>query len=749
MPFPFVAPIKKELKEKLEKKELGGFDNHKLSPFVILSSGAVATNQSDGILNAIQRGEYTNAYKGCVITNHSALNMMYQTSKTILGYDLDGKMITIDGEEGRKISTPIVQSVEIDTDGGNNTLKSARVKVKVFSLKQLEFFDLFFLRPSMPVVLEYGWNTDLISKTNIDTHLLSKKSYGEYIDEVAAHFSDFKQSKVDYLLTLKNTKYNFDYMVGKITDFTYSPAEDGTYDIDLEISAGNELQLWMPMKQDNSTTATGNKLKGATPFQTWINKIYADFNMPNILTELKSADKAKQKSLEDTWKKEFFNWGMLNSQDKDKTVSFKQYISFKFVLELMRLSQVFSYKKEKLLFYYEDSAKTKPIIPMNSHKFMCSTSEDLIIPNAIPAFIRNPEKGKENELVLYASGSLQECKVNEKTFNIDSKEIYDSSGKKYELDTKAKYGNLLNVFLSYDAVLNAYNSSYTQADFINNVLAIVNQNTFGLCSLELMSQTDDITHSLKTLSIMDYKLMIKDWPKSQQSTDSYRFKIGPNSILKEFNFSMELSTLAQSQAMYQSQLNLNSIIENNGFDTTNNAQTIDNYKLFDLSYAKNSDGWFSVNEVEKRIVLAAAEDTAKKKKETGMTSNPPNPEDTDKKPTELAELIKAKSVKFKSVINNKTNIKTYIFLDKGIIQDHIKKEESGSALTYLDVTLAIDGTSGFSCGEYFQIDGIPEIYNKNGYFQITNVKQGIDENGWKTTIEAGYRIDVEKAYPKK
>ena len=171
--------------------------------------------------------------------------------------------------------------------------------------------------------------------------------------------------------------------------------------------------------------------------------------------------------------------------------------------------------------------------------------------------------------------------------------------------------------------------------------------------------------------------------------------------------------------------------------------------MFDLSYAKNSDGWFSVNEIEKRIVLAAAEDTAKKKKETGMTPNPPKTEDTDKKPTELAELIRAKSVKFKSVINNKTNIKTYIFLDKGIIQEHIKKEQSGSALTYLDVTLAIDGTSWFSCGEYFQIDGIPEIYNKNGYFQITNVKQGIDENGWKTTIEAGYRIDVEKAYPKK
>jgi hypothetical protein len=56
--------------------------------------------------------------------------------------------------------------------------------------------------------------------------------------------------------------------------------------------------------------------------------------------------------------------------------------------------------------------------------------------------------------------------------------------------------------------------------------------------------------------------------------------------------------------------------------------------------------------------------------------------------------------------------------------------------------------AGLSCGEYFQIDGIPEIYNKNGIFQITNVKQGIDESGWKTTIEAGYRVNVAAVIPK-
>ena len=55
--------------------------------------------------------------------------------------------------------------------------------------------------------------------------------------------------------------------------------------------------------------------------------------------------------------------------------------------------------------------------------------------------------------------------------------------------------------------------------------------------------------------------------------------------------------------------------------------------------------------------------------------------------------------------------------------------------------------AGLSCGEYFQIDGIPEIYNQNGIFQTTNVKQGIDDSGWKTTIEAGYRVNIEAVTP--
>lgn len=737
MPFPFIAPLKPWIKKKLEHREKFSYEQFKLSPFVIMSSGAVVTNSKDAdVKKLIKEGAYgSDSFRGCVISNQSEFSKLYQTSDTILGYDLNGKAITITGEKDRKISTPIIQSVEIDTDGGNNTLKSAKIKVKCFSLKQLEMFDLFFLRPSMNVILEYGWNTDIVGKTNIDSVLFAKKKHETYVNEFAGLFNDANIAKSKYLETLETTDGNYDFMAGKVTEFTYSPAEDGTYDVDLEISAGNELQLWMPMKQSNtdSTTAKKDKVK-EPPYNTWLRRISADFNLPDIV-----------KLDEATWKNEFFNWHQMNTKDKDKVVSFDEYVSFKLILELLQNSQVFKSNTNKIKFnYFEDAAKTKPVIPMNSNKFMISSTEDVIIPNKLPKFKFSSDANKKNVLVIDGEPT-QDCSVNGKSFNLkDSSILYDLNDNQQSLSNDKVYGNLLNMFFKYEAIIAIYKQAFTQADFINGILDMVNNATYGVCKLELMSISDDPGASGKALQIIDYKLYTKPDSIAEEQS-AYRFKIGPiGSIVTDFNFSMELGTLAQAQALYQSQLNLDSIMRGEELTGPNNAQLKDEaYTLFDMSYARNSDGYFSVNEVEKVIVTQAAINNKKKSVTYGLKSA--DATDTAVKEVQnLEEVVKKKSIKFK--VGNTS--KTFIFLDTGLIKEKIKPETKGSALTFLEISLAIEGMAGFSCGEYFQIDGIPEMYNRNGIFQITNVKQGLDENGWKTTIEAGYRINVEAISPK-
>ena len=97
-----------------------------------------------------------------------------------------------------------------------------------------------------------------------------------------------------------------------------------------------------------------------------------------------------------------------------------------------------------------------------------------------------------------------------------------------------------------------------------------------------------------------------------------------------------------------------------------------------------------------------------------------------------------KSIKFKF----KDGVKVTIFTDGDFIKKKISapKQDAKSTLSPIDVTLVLDGINGFNCGEYFRINGVPEIYNQIGVFQITNTKHSVSPEGWRTTLEAQFRI---------
>ena len=128
------------------------------------------------------------------------------------------------------------------------------------------------------------------------------------------------------------------------------------------------------------------------------------------------------------------------------------------------------------------------------------------------------------------------------------------------------------------------------------------------------------------------------------------------------------------------------------------------------------------------------EDAVKKR----TTTEPEKAEANEAK--SITELIEEKSIKFKF---DKNTSKTLIYTDGEFIKKSIGTavEEQRSSLTPIEITITIDGMSGFSCGEYFKIDGVPEIYNQIGVFQITNTKHSVGTDGWKTTLEAAFRIN--------
>jgi hypothetical protein len=776
MPFPFLAPLKPEIVKILKERQALDLPNklkrNLLSPFVILSSAAVVQkhNPADGknaVRTMIEKNAWSSGkYKGCVVANTTDISKMYQLGKTLVGYDLDGKPIEVDGETGRRVSLPLIIKMDLDTDGGNNTLKTAKLEIKVFTLKQLEMFELFFLRPSMSVVLEWGWNVEIRDeKYTIDKKLFASKNHEDYLKQYIEIYSKtedaYKKAKVKYIAGLLETKGCYDFMAGKVVNFTYSPDADGTYNITLDISAGNELQLWTPLKQSTEKATTAGRKNEETgkpdDFQTWINKIAADLNNTKLARPYYGLTKSR-------WEKDFFNWNIVNKKQEDTKFSKDRYISFKLILEILNFNPSFSIAPKKIGYaYYLNKGNSHPIIPVTSHPNIISTTTEFILPGSIPKIII-PEAEKKNVIKMAgkwdAATSTYTAETTDVPINKDKRfaistdtkntsiSIYDINDNEVKVPS-ASTGNLLNVFFNYDTFVRAYQSSYTEADIITSLLQTFNDNMFGLCKLEIQKMDDSEDGS--PLSIIDTKIpVLKDIVT--KPADIYRFKIGAmESNVRNFEFNMELSTLMQAQSLYSTQLALKSALEKsaNPAEIDYAAPEMDKYQSADLSYSPNSDGYYSVNAIETLLVKDASAWNEKLQSMVDVDATKKG-EDKDKEKTaaaalkELKESLESKWTKFKLNPNDKNSpVYSLIYNDARLVQRYINiKREETTALTFLEITIVIDGLAGFSCGEYFHIDGVPEVYNINGYFQITNVKQAIAENGWTTTIEAGYRINT-------
>ena len=294
MEFPFLDQLKPWIKSKFDYRKNNKEQLNLLSPFVILSSPAIVTNQpnnSDDIAKMYSSGNYPqSAYKGCVISNSTNdSDRTYEKSFSTIGRDLNGKSIVVEGEKNRRVSPPIILSLEIDSLNGNNTLKTANLEIKVFTLKQLELFELFFLRPGMNVVLEYGHGqfSGFFKNVTIDKYLFAKKSHTNFIKDFFEIYSQKNETtKKDYIGILAETNGDYDFMAGRTTNFSYTIESDGSYNVKMEISAGNELQLWTPIKQGKLYAITSTKKAPVTDdYKSWVAKLVSDFNLPvDILT---------------------------------------------------------------------------------------------------------------------------------------------------------------------------------------------------------------------------------------------------------------------------------------------------------------------------------------------------------------------------------------------------------------------------------------------------------------------------------
>lgn len=809
--FPFLAPLSPWVTQVMQDREANPVSSMlQRQPFAILTSPALVvkggpdvytsdTNKRADAVKTLIKKPSAEAYKGCIIaSNINSTELSYSTGLTPVGIDFTGKVITVENETGRRVSTPIIESIDIDTDGANNTLKVAKVKVRCFTLKQLEMFELFFMKPGMNLIVEFGDSTlkyPNFNKVKAGESVTGKKLYQNGQSKEVTAFKDIKDALIpkvnyedfcgvsgsfykyfrsdsngqqDYINRVESSLGSFDLVAGKVTDYNFSVEDNGTYNVDIEISQGNQLSLATAHSKPNKTSKTTVPPKSIefTDFDAIKELIVSDFNLDSeTFGKLLTANLPNHKDKKG-WDLDLFNFLKINKEQQDTVASSDAYISLRFILKIL-MNYIVDTNIDKEFFKlmiptYEVDGKNIEMIPVVSHKSIISSSDQILFPrNNIPTIIGpTPPKKKGSKTAVKNEEKLTISKIDGRIgklldFHIDTDITKNITGEKSILirsdlndaSSDDVLGNALNIFIKYETVVKNWRATYTRMDFLEKILSVVNSHGYGLYNLIFGIPNENGQPSVFDHRFAPQKVI------TESEAQSYRFKPTTiNSIVKEFSFNFEMTNLVAGRTIFNSGKFL-ALAKSEQTGSTLDQLNLPSaaYKSIDNSTFGNADGWYSINTVElKRIEenFTKAKEAEKEKKQ--VKTEDQKPEETTKEEQDLSAIIKSKSVNFlidENDPNGKGRKVVLIYKDPTLIRNQItikKGDVNKPTVSPITVTITVDGFSGFRCGQYFNVDGIPEIYNKIGVFQITNTKHTIDKDGWKTTIEAEHRIITKK-----
>lgn len=142
---------------------------------------------------------------------------------------------------------PGIQSANI-TFYNRGALMKADISIKVFSIEQLQVFDLLYFRIGYTMLLEWGhtlYPGNIFNSQIGDYPLVERKDYST--EPLNVFFQEQGVTQNNVLDAIKRERlkssYNYDGMLGKIVNFNWKFNADGTYDISLQlISLGDIIE---------------------------------------------------------------------------------------------------------------------------------------------------------------------------------------------------------------------------------------------------------------------------------------------------------------------------------------------------------------------------------------------------------------------------------------------------------------------------------------------------------------------------
>lgn len=131
---------------------------------------------------------------------------------------------------------PGITSVNVSSKGSYGTLLLATVNFKVFSKEDLDNIEKVYFKPGFTALLEYGHSV-YVDNAGTVINMSSGKLYGD--DFFNSSETGRIENKIDELVS--STDHNYEALYGFIQNFSWSLAEDGSYDCSVKIVSKNHV----------------------------------------------------------------------------------------------------------------------------------------------------------------------------------------------------------------------------------------------------------------------------------------------------------------------------------------------------------------------------------------------------------------------------------------------------------------------------------------------------------------------------
>lgn len=654
---------------------------------------------------------------------------------------------------------PSLMNISCELNGANSSFPNLCRKItfnwKCNSLAQLNYMIPYFLTPRITCLVEWGWNNynrkSLVDLTDLD-----------WMNEM---FVDPSYT-LDWI---KESNGNYDAGLGFVTDYGFKMNENGGYDCFTTIINANRL---IEGEQIANKVVTVKQEQANLPVKSFYD--FADKNLLSIDSDTEEYINIRR-ALRLGEKVEDADGRVIDVIDniddrvfriKDDKISKNKtgfWLRMDLVQDIINAFFQISMENPKIAIIRSfDIMQTR----MCANPFVKATGPDgnILVPNKYaPRFVYETEKNagekKPTQEGVYDLLFKDKIESIKKDYDFDvsfddlqsainksgnSFPVYkddvldDESGKPAQKLNSGYWGNLKDIFVNAEYFKKLVQKNDSVLKLIEELLQGINESLCQICQLKLQPAE----YGNSKYSVYDENLSSVTTKNDANILPKITLGAIDSAFLKSAAFDVKLSSEMMNQLVMQS---ANPQEDPNGSTSTSNtkaAPIVSRYSAGDRLYRKGeiktiitSDNT-AVSETEeekgKRMAaeMKAKSDEMEKKRTARSESNDnffvyyvPNPNDP-KNPIRYYLYEKDKS-----------------FLNYILTQPNKKSPYLNNAIMPgTTMTLELMGIGGINYLSQFLIDHAPEAYNyENAVWQISDIKQNIEDKNWTTTITAQVR----------